>query len=349
MPKHVSNTSRISFVSAMSSSIKICILVPSILGGGAEDSMLQLVEYFRSKDLRTKLIGINFYPDPRATIDQDLICLGRKSNDGLIQTCRIISRLRKLVAMFAPDYLIVNCELAELCAVFLPSTHLIVVEHTTRPWGRRRPIGVIVRTALSLRRAKWITVNRSQQSIWPFGLPCLYIPNPVRYCPAESDSQSRVVFVGRLISSKHPELIVRLARDIGTKAVIVGDGNLMNSLRNSSDGLNVEFKGFQVNPWSEIGSDELLIVPSEFEGDGKIVVEAILRGNPLLLADNPDLRRFCLDEKFYFSNYEDLKGKALAYLSQGPKTFRAPSKLRKKLLLERNLAQVGSRWFQLFN
>lgn len=330
----------------MTSPMNVCILVPSILGGGAEDSMFQLADFFQSKDIRTKLIGINSSPEPISS-NHDSISLGRKDNNGLIETFRVFFRLRKLVDAFNPDVLIVNCEVSELYAAFLSSTRLIVVEHTTRPWIGRKLIGLLVRSILSLKRATWITVNRNQKAIWPFRVRCFHIPNPVRYYPAVIGNQSRIVFVGRMIASKRPELIVRLARETNEKAVFIGDGILMDRLKNLAAGERIEFKGFQVNPWKEISSDELLIVPSEFEGDGKTIVEAILRGNPLLLADNPDLRRFCLAEEHYFVNYVDLKAKTLRYFSEGPEVFRVPLTLRNKLSVDRSIEEVGPRWLQL--
>ena len=42
-----------------------------------------------------------------------------------------------------------------------------------------------------------------------------------------------------------------------------------------------------------------------FEGDGLVIVEAVLRGIPILLNDIPDLRRFQLPEINYCSNVNE--------------------------------------------
>jgi hypothetical protein len=55
-----------------------------------------------------------------------------------------------------------------------------------------------------------------------------------------------------------------------------------------------------------ISLNSLVIVPSDYEGDGMVIVEAVLAGNPILLRDNIDLRRFGFEDKHYFKDLDDL-------------------------------------------
>jgi glycosyltransferase involved in cell wall biosynthesis len=73
----------------------------------------------------------------------------------------------------------------------------------------------------------------------------------------------------------------------------------------------VEFLGYVSDPWDYFEDSDLLIVPSVFEGDGLVVVEALMRGIPFLLSDIPDLRRFELPEINYCKSVDDFSGTVL--------------------------------------
>ena len=49
----------------------------------------------------------------------------------------------------------------------------------------------------------------------------------------------------------------------------------------------------------------MLIVPSAWEGDGLVVIEAIQREIPILISDISDFRRFHLPNKNYCQNVEE--------------------------------------------
>jgi len=87
-------------------------------------------------------------------------------------------------------------------------------------------------------------------------------------------------------------------------------------------------------------------VGSEYEGDGIVVVEAILAGIPLLLRDISDLRRFELSENSYFEDQTDLELK-ISQAVFNPELFRADQKIREKLLKERSLKAVFLQWEEL--
>lgn len=324
--------------------MRILIIAPSLAGGGAEDSMAQLFGFFREAGFEVKFVGINRHQSDPKSENGNFFSLGRDSRAGLIETFKFGHKLRDLVKGFQPDAIILNCEISELIALLLPSSRMFVVEHTTRPWIGRRLLGVIVRSLLTLRRASWITVTRGQEKIWPMKSPCVYIPNPVALFPSRVKRKYDLVYVGRLNKWKHPELVVQLGQELSANTAIIGDGPLLDVFLRSDFGERITFKGFQEEPWREIGVDDLVIFPSEFEGDGKTVVEAIIRGNPILLLDNPDLRRFNLHESSYFSSYDALKSKVYRYLNEGPEEFRPEEATQIALRRCRDLRAIGKQW-----
>jgi glycosyltransferase involved in cell wall biosynthesis len=64
--------------------------------------------------------------------------------------------------------------------------------------------------------------------------------------------------------------------------------------------LNFTIESFLPNPWSLINPGDVVVVPSLWEGDGLVVLEALHLGVPILVSDIKDLRRLKLPEKNYF-------------------------------------------------
>ena len=89
--------------------------------------------------------------------------------------------------------------------------------------------------------------------------------------------------------------------------------------------------GFLDNLSRTIGRDDLVVFPSNYEGDSRTVAEAIIRGNLVLLRGNPDFSRFNLSEESYFSSYETLKRKSDDYRTKDPETFRPSSSVKRRL------------------
>jgi glycosyltransferase involved in cell wall biosynthesis len=87
-----------------------------------------------------------------------------------------------------------------------------------------------------------------------------------------------------------------------------------------------------------------VVVPSEYEGDGMVVAEAILRGYPVLLADNPDLRRFALPELNYFQNRLELEAKLKTWKESKGLEFRIPEKIVTSLHEARDIKTIVKQW-----
>ena len=97
-----------------------------------------------------------------------------------------------------------------------------------------------------------------------------------------------------------------------------------------------------------LGEETLIIMPSEYEGDGLVAVEAIINGFPILLADNRDLRRFNLPSKHYFATLDDLKTKISLALIEGNSYFAPPLVKQIEIGTERNLEEIALEWLNLF-
>jgi glycosyltransferase involved in cell wall biosynthesis len=113
--------------------------------------------------------------------------------------------------------------------------------------------------------------------------------------PAPNSAEALVVFAGRLIPEKRAPAVAPAvglaARQIpGLRGIVFGDGPERDAVRASLDGAPVEAPGFV--PPEEIDtalrSALCLVLPSEREGYGLVVVEASSKGTPAVVARAPD-------------------------------------------------------------
>jgi glycosyltransferase involved in cell wall biosynthesis len=117
--------------------------------------------------------------------------------------------------------------------------------------------------------------------------------------PIESERAPVFIFAGRLIPEKHADKIpaaIALAREKipQLRAQIFGDGPERGKIRGEIVRLHledvIECPGFV--PWAQLDAAMSratgLILPSEREGYGSVVIEAVARGTPAIVVRAPD-------------------------------------------------------------
>jgi glycosyltransferase involved in cell wall biosynthesis len=331
---------------------KVLFVVNSYSGGGAENSILGVTRELRDKGIPVQLCALNKNTAQDSSDPANgLYLLERKWKSGLIATLRNLLMFRKLLLTIQPKVLIANCELPELYVSLVAprSSVLVVVEHTSQPWSGRRMLGRLVRTILRFRKANWLTVSSTQSAIWFGSKSPLHIPNPISRGQKGNPNEvigTEVVFIGRLRTEKRPQWVIDASIENNLKVDLFGDGNererLENEYANSSNA--VQFHGYVSDPWQCISTNSLVVVPSEYEGDGMVVAEAIIRNYPVLLADNADLRRFDLPDSNYFQNQSQLADKMRIWRQAEGNAFAAPEKIILSLIRERDIDEIGNRW-----
>jgi len=284
---------------------KVAIVTNSPSGGGAERSMNQLGNHLSDKGLTVTKI----YVKPG---QEDLVKSRQPEFTLLSNEKRIFNSLyavvafNKLLRVIKPDVIILNCDFPEFLGVFLlRDTNLIVVEHTLFPFAKRRLVGRFIRIILLLRKSVFVSVSEMEQ-VWPLGLKFTSVIENLnqypdrnlilRECPI-----SRLVFIGRLSDEKKPFDALRIAHLSRTSILCIGTGSLQKSLEAFARNLSIdaEFMGQVLNPWAFLKPGDILIVTSEYEGDGLVLIEGMAAGVPIIANDVPSLRRFNLPENNY--------------------------------------------------
>lgn len=101
-------------------------------------------------------------------------------------------------------------------------------------------------------------------------------------------------FFGRLEQQKRPLLAVRLiANDPRYRLVVVGDGSLRAECEDLARRLEVQdrvhFLGFRRNVADLMRACDVVLIPSEFEGFGRVAAEAISVGTRVVGSDVPGM------------------------------------------------------------
>jgi len=128
----------------------------------------------------------------------------------------------------------------------------------------------------------------------------IVIPNAIdveafRQPRAERDRVREIAFIGRLDPVKRiGDLLQAMQRLDGTMRLsIYGDGELRYELREQIDQLGlrgiVELRGTTPAPQALADAD-LLVLPSEAEGFGLVLIEAMAAGVPVVATDAPGIR-----------------------------------------------------------
>jgi len=122
--------------------------------------------------------------------------------------------------------------------------------------------------------------------------PIFVVGNPVmlQVPMIERPDGSEFLFIGRLENDqKNIAMLIRALADLAVgpwHLTIIGDGSYRNEMMNTLSHYKIADKvtvlGWSEDPWSLVQRASLLILSSNFEGFGVVLVEALARGIPVV-------------------------------------------------------------------
>ena len=327
----------------------------SLSGGGAERATNILVNALTDLGLQVSLVAINSGAPDLIKPKCQTFELKREWQGGLLSVLAAYFKMQSVIWKWKPNYLVLNCDIPELLGSLSLGKHkLIAVEHATFPWINRIRLGKVTRKILSARNTKWVAVSKHLKIWGTEALPDISICNAI-VTPKINKSKSngkikRLNYVGRLSQEKQPLWVLEIAQIVNLPARIFGEGLLKKKLQDFGKeyGIESEFSGFVSNPWEFFEEGDLLIVPSSFEGDGLVLVEALSNRIPLIANDIPDLRRFNLEDYNYASNVDDFSDLISANLNS-IENFLPSERTVYGILKDREPQVVGQRWSAFLN
>jgi glycosyltransferase involved in cell wall biosynthesis len=335
--------------------VRISVVTNSVTGGGAEKAMNILANELHKRDFDVSIIAINKSLFNLSEIGCNLFEIKRTWNGGIFDTVCSWFKFKNIIKNLKPDILILNCDLPEFFgSLLVHKTKIICVEHSQYPWRTRPLFGKIIRVILRFKKVTWVAVS-NHLSIWPNGLKSdkvisNLISESTSILPISGDLIKRLVFIGRLSWEKNPQEIIHIAKLVNLPVLFIGEGVDKEEVSKIASANKVETKmvGFKEKPWELIESGDLLLVPSRFEGDGLVVIEALQRNIPLIISNIPEFLRFALPKHNYAGKDTDYSNLILTNKSDLSK-FKVSQSIVSKALLQRDIETVCSSWSSLIH
>jgi glycosyltransferase involved in cell wall biosynthesis len=292
---------------------RIAIVVPAIEGGGAEVVARKWAEALGHRDYQVDVITTHRAPPSAPSTGFNLVPL-TPPKSGVLAAVRALKETFEAGRYDTVVSVLTFSNLLCLLAAFLvrqSRPRIIISEHTLHS-HRRAEYGLNMRGQQRLARLLyryadgWIAPSHAvaaematayrldNKKMW-------VVPNPVAFdAPVQEpdyykrppNAPLRLVFVGRLLAPKRPELVLEIAAHLTSswgEAVVVdfiGDGDLRPQLSAAASNhpFPVHFHGW-VDEWHkrcEPGS--VLVVPSPIEGFGNVLIEAASAGIPAVVS-----------------------------------------------------------------
>lgn len=331
---------------------RVMVVTNSLTGGGAERSMNLLVNELSSRGWPVSLVPINSSESDLVEPKCEVFPIQRNWRGGVLNSVTALWRFNRVARRWKPDILILNCDLPELFgALLMRRQKMVIVEHTTHPWVTRVNFGKVIRKILRVRRSSWVAVS-SHLKIWPDSSePRAVLQNALtpfeigQHKIQKANFLKRLVYIGRLSPEKRPTWILEISAKSGLPAQVMGYGVLMPELQEQAKAANLDitFKGYVKEPWPALEAGDLLIVPSAWEGDGLVLIEALKANLPMLIADIPDFRRFGLPEENYCKTVDDFVANISDYANRLEELL-VPEDMRESILASRSIKVVGDTW-----
>lgn len=285
--------------------IKVAFLLSSLRFGGGERVALNLAHAFKARGIDVTFLLMRHEGEFLAEATEHFNVVDLRCD----RTWKLPAKLAFYLLRERPDALISSFWKLNLCACLVriacPNVRLLVWEHSPPSRSANSPTWLYAITASILYQlaTKVIAVSagvRDDVASITIGLgrKLVVIFNPIpppKVVPGKSaeDNAHRIVWVGRFDYPKNPQLMVeafaRLPKGRGYTLTFVGDGPLRTVLEKMVDELGlrnvVHFLGFKPNPYDWMAKADLLVLTSDREGLGNVLVEALHSGLHVLSTD----------------------------------------------------------------
>lgn len=285
---------------------KIAILLPSFKFGGAERVALNLAKALHEEGIQIDFLLMSFEGEFLAEAERNFSVVDLKCN----RTYKLPGRLFNYLMENKPDVLISSFWKLNLCAcvtrLIYPWFRLILWEHAPPSKSNNSPAWLYAPSASLFYQLSTKVVAVSSGVLKDIsgitlGLrrKMVVICNPIKPPPVhlllktKHHLHKRVVWVGRLDNIKNPGLMLEafsiVANCNDVSLAFVGDGHLRDQVEKRCKilglGQRVSFLGYLSDPYVEIAASDLLVVSSDHEGFGNVIVEGMFCGLRVVSTD----------------------------------------------------------------
>jgi glycosyltransferase involved in cell wall biosynthesis len=287
------------------SDARVSLVLPSLVGGGAERTAAELANYWVEQGRRVGLITIdtaatgNYPLDPRVSVrGLGLMRVSRSLVSALWNNSLRVRRLRQAIRESDSRQVVSFTDVTNVTTLLACTDLGVPVIACERTEPRRHQIGNVW-SRLRKRtygRARAIVVQTQAVKKWAlaqgWGVPVYAIPNAAPWIPAESLAATdvprpAVVALGRLSREKGMDLLIEAfalaaARHPQWWLRIYGEGVEREALESQAVRLGissrVELAGWTRHPERDLRAADIFALPSRYEGFPNALLEAMSVG-----------------------------------------------------------------------
>lgn len=296
---------------------KIAIVVDSLHGGGAEKVCLILAKEFKRLAMHVSLVVVKPLCEYNIDADLPLEFLLDSETEKLYKKKVQIAATKKLLALAERvggfDLVLSNLDGAHpvVSLANLPNTWYVVhnsIDEKLKRAFRLGPVKYFRQKAIYtlFNQKKLVAVSRGLQSelqksryIKPAQVECIYNPVDVDGIAVSIRSEAKtldaryILHVGRVARLKRHDilfaafsyLIHKLNQDVKLVLLCEVSRKLQNLIKKYELQDYVVLPGFQQQPYLWMKNADVLVLSSEAEGFGLVLVEAMLCGTPVVSTD----------------------------------------------------------------
>lgn len=301
--------------------MKLWLLLSRFENGGLERVQVNLAPVFAQSGIDTWLVAGKFMQEAEAMLPANIPILELAPNDKLTFILNLYRQLRihqpNVVMTTSND---VSCLVLILRKLFFPKTKIICTQHLSisTPLAQAKGIQKL-KYLLILKAMQWLWVKADAMIAVSSALaedvrknvrlknPISTIYNPIvlpnysilieqKITHHWSDKNiPTFIFVGRLAKVKRIDLLLQAFKQVQQKQLcrllIVGDGtekaSILDFIRKNDLTDVCHLTGQQNNPLPWIKSADALVLSSDYEGFGNVIVEAMACGTQVIATDCP--------------------------------------------------------------
>ncbi|HYD86066.1 MAG TPA: glycosyltransferase [Vitreimonas sp.] len=259
--------------------------------GGIATAVAHYERMFRAVGVRSAVLFSGPSIDALREQGVDVIAASKLLTSPIAAALPLLPSLRREVlarAAGAPIVAIVHSDLTlpALQRLF-PEARFVTPCHSDK-FKHKKAADLVVTLNAAQHEAARAALTRPR--IAQLGNPYVAAPPP----PLREDGAPRLNFVARFIPTKDPQALLRAAALMSPPPPLrfFGDGELAGDLRAAaqSAGLAVEFAGWRSAPFADFHRNDILVLPSHWEGLPYLLQEALDHGVPTIASDIPGSR-----------------------------------------------------------
>lgn len=340
----------------------IVIFIPSIESGGVEKNLFYIINHIQYKFKKVFLVSADKFQHKKFGKNIKIISPNSNSYRNKSRIIKSLICFFIIIKNFWNKEIIIFSLQSNLFSIIASKiiNSKIIIRLNTSPEKYSSNFAKKLMFKILYNLANKIIVNSHEFKLNIknyFNLDSTVILNPLKVSKNKKKvlffknfKELKIISIGRLTDQKdHLTLLKSLSLlknkfKVDFKLYLIGKGYNLNLLTNfiKDNDLkkNVKLAGFRKNAFEYIGSSDLLVLSSRYEGLPNVLIEAQASGTPIISSNCPSgpkeiLMNGKLGELFKVGDYESLCKKIFEY-SKNKKILKKKSILAKKYLYRYN-------------